>query len=73
MSEQTTSLISRVFFLGAVVLLALSILEGAAHVMGYTILRRTFEPGRLLEYAVILLVFVVAMLLRQIRDGVRST
>lgn len=73
MSEQTTSLISRVFFLGAVVLLALSVLEGGARVMGYTILRRTFEPGRLLEYAVILLVFVVAMLLRQIRDGVRST
>ena len=72
MSEQTHSLVSRVFFLGAFVLLALSVLEGAARMMGYTILRHTFEPGRLLEYAVILLIFVVALLLRQIRDGVKA-
>jgi len=71
MSEKTISMVSRAFFLGAFVLLALSVLEAAAHLMGYTILRSSFAPGRLLEYAAILLVFVVAMLLRQIRDGVR--
>jgi len=71
MSDKTISLLSRVFFLAAFVLLAVSALEACARQMGYTILRRSFEPGRLLEYAVILLVFVVAMLLRQIRDRVR--
>jgi hypothetical protein len=47
-------------------------MEAAARQMGYTILRTSFEPARLLEYAVILLVFVIAMLLRQIRDGTRA-
>jgi hypothetical protein len=66
------SLIYRAFFFVSFVLLGLSIVEVVARRMGYTILRHTFEPARLLEYAVILLVFVVAMLLRQIRDGTRT-
>lgn len=72
MSEKTISLISRVFFLAAFVLLALAVFEAAAGQMGYTILRGKFTPGRLLEHAVILLVFVVTILLRQIRDRVTS-
>ena len=71
MSEKTISLISRAFFLAAFALLALSVLEAVARQLGYTILRSSFAPGRLLEYAAILLVFVVAILLRQIRDGVK--
>jgi hypothetical protein len=57
---------------GSFVLLALSVLEAGARQLGYTILRSSFAPGRLLEYAVILLVFVVALLLRQIRDRVTA-
>ena len=72
MSEKLISLCCRAFFSVSFVLLALSIVESLARRMGYTILRHTFEPARLLEYAVILLVFVVAMLLRQIRDGART-
>ena len=72
MSEKMTSFSCRAFFLAAFGLLAVSILEALARCMGYTILRRSFEPARLLEYAVILLVFVVAMLLRQIRDGAKA-
>jgi len=71
MSEKSISLISRAFFMAASVLLALSVLEAVARKLGYTILRSSFAPGRLLEYAAMLLVFVVAILLRQIRDGVR--
>ena len=71
MSEKLISLVCRVFFFVSFVFLALSIVESVARRMGYTILRHTFEPARLLEYAVILLVFVVAMLLRQIRNGTR--
>jgi hypothetical protein len=72
MSEKLTSLLSRAFFFISFVFLALSVMESLARRLGYTILRHTFEPARLLEYAVILLVFVVAMLLRQIRDGARA-
>ena len=59
----------RVFFWIAFGLLALAIVEFIARIFRYTILRG-WEPGRLLEYAVILLVFVMAILLRQIRDRV---
>jgi hypothetical protein len=72
MSEKLISVFCRVFFFVAFVFLGLSIVESVARRMGYTILRYTFEPARLLEYSVILLVFVVAMLLRQIRDGTRT-
>ena len=72
MSEKLISLLCRVFFFIAFVFLALSVMESLARRMGYTILRHTFEPSRLLEYAVILLVFVVAMILRQIRDRART-
>ncbi len=72
MSEKMTSLFCRAFFFVAFALLALSVVEAFSRRMGYTILRHSFEPARLLEYAVILLVFVVAMLLRQIRDGAKA-
>ena len=72
MSEKLISSLCRVFFFVSFVFLALSVVESLARRMGYTILRHTVEPARLLEYAVILLVFVVAMLLRQIRDGART-
>jgi hypothetical protein len=31
-----------------------------------------YQPGRMLEFASILLIFVIAILLRQIRDNVRK-
>jgi hypothetical protein len=69
MSEKNISAVSRLLFLGAFILLALSMAEVVARLCGYTILR-TFSPGRLLEYAALLLIFVLALLLRQIRDRV---
>ena len=72
MSEKTISLISRAFFLAAFALLALSVLEAVARQLGYTILRGTFAGGRLFEISAILVIFVIAMLLREIRDTLRS-
>ena len=37
---------------------------------GFTLLRGMYNPGRLLELAALLLIFVIAVLLRQIRDAV---
>lgn len=67
--DKATSLLCRIFFFVSFLLFAIAVLEAAARQMGYTLLRHSFESGRLLEYAVILLVFVVALLLRQIREG----
>lgn len=66
-----TSLVSRVFFVGAFGLLAVSSLEALVNLSGYTILRGTYSAGRLLEFAVVLLFFVLAIVLRQVRDELR--
>lgn len=71
-SESLESIVNRVFFVGAFVLLALAILERVANSMGYTIILVTFRPGRLLEFSAILLLFVMTMMLRQIRQGLRT-
>lgn len=70
--DQLSSLVCRVFFVGAFGLLGLALLERAAFTFGYTIMRGAFSGGRLLEIAGIALVFVIALLLRQIREDLRS-
>lgn len=68
--EKMVSVASRLFFLGAFVLLALAIIERIANAFGYTILR--IYPGhRLLEVAAILLVFVIAMQLRELKEELK--
>ena len=67
--EKLTSLISRVFFVIAFVLLGLALIERVANVFDYTILRR--PGGRLLEFSVVFLVFVIALQLREVREALR--
>jgi len=67
--EKFVSMASRLFFLGAFVLLGLAVLERSANALGYTILH--FRGGRLLELAVVLLVFVIAMQVRELREELK--
>jgi len=69
--ERWISLASRLFFFGGFALLALALVERAANVSGYTIVQPAFTPWRLLEIAGILLIFVIAMQLREVRDELR--
>ena len=69
--ERWISRASRLFFFGAFVLLALALAERAAVATGYTILRGSFSAWRLLEIAGVLLIFVIAMQLRELRDELR--
>jgi len=67
--EKILNVAMRVFFVIAFGLLAIVVAEVVANAFGYTItLRGTYTAGRLLEFATVFLVFVVALLLRQIRD-----
>ena len=66
------SLISRAFFVVAFALLVVAILDWVMRLFGYTLAWLPYQPGRLLEFAGIMLIFVVAMLLRQIRDAVQK-
>jgi hypothetical protein len=71
--EKIISLASRLFFLAAFVLLGLEIIERIANGAGYTImLLGRFSAGRLLEIAAVLLVFVIAIQLREIRQELKK-
>jgi hypothetical protein len=64
--------LGRPLFTLALALLALAGAERLANIAGYTITRSTFTAGRLLEISALLATFVIAILLRQIRDEARA-
>lgn len=68
--EKLESVVSRLFYFGAFLLLALAVTERIANHLGYTILR-VVKPMTLMETAVVLLVFVVAIQLRAIREALK--
>jgi len=72
MSGNWESMLNRLFFVGAFVLLALAILERIVNAFGYTLILGSFRPGRLIEFSAILLLFVTVLILRQVRDQLKS-
>lgn len=69
--EKLISTMSRLFFLAAFVLLGLALVERLANATGYTIIE-VAHAGRLLEFAVVLLIFVIAMQLREMKEELKS-
>jgi hypothetical protein len=67
-----TSVLYRVFAGGAVALLVLAAIECVVKEYKYTVVHERYEPGRLLEFAVMAAVFAIALLLRQIREELRK-
>jgi hypothetical protein len=74
-TDKLTSLVSRVFFFGAFLFLILALIEKLVNLRTYTILGANSSwagrPERLLEFGVILIVFVIALMLRQIREELK--
>lgn len=70
--DKLSSQASRVFFTAAFTLFAVSVIEWSLSWFHRSLFGRTYTPGRLLEFAVISLIFVIALLLRQIREEVRK-
>ena len=62
----------RLFFLGASATIVLAFMEGVAQIFGISLIAEAYPPGRLLELAATLLIFVIAVLLREIRDTLRA-
>ena len=62
----------RVMFLASAALIALAFIEWAAQIVGTTLVGRWYSSGRLLEIAATLLVYVIAVYLREIRDELRA-
>jgi hypothetical protein len=53
----------------SIALLVLAVLERVLRSMGWTLSFVNYEPGRLIELSALLVVFVIALLLRQIREN----
>jgi hypothetical protein len=71
--EKLISMVSRLFFVGAFVLFGLAVIGRIVYEAGYTfLLIGAFTASRLLEIAVVLLVFVMAMQLREIRGELKK-
>jgi hypothetical protein len=67
------SLVCRFFFGIALVLLAISVVEKVAMLMGLTVIGGSYTPGRLFELSTLLVIFVIALLLREIREELKKT
>ena len=67
--EYFYKIFARSLFFVALAILAIGFFELAANFLGYSVLNRAYTPGRLIEVSAALVVFVVAVLLRQIRDA----
>jgi hypothetical protein len=73
MLDRLTSLICRIFFIVAFVMLVIAVWDKIIGYYGFTVsFIGEMGPARLLELAVTLMIFVIGLLLRQIREGLRS-
>jgi hypothetical protein len=70
-SDRGLSFLSRLFFMASFALLAVAVAERLVNYFGYTILGLGYTPGRMLEFAGIMLLFVITILLRQAREELR--
>jgi len=70
--DRYSSTFSRVFFAISFLLLCLAVLEKAVNLAGYTLIR-FYQPQRLLELAATMMVFVIALLLRQVREALKQS
>ena len=69
MIDKLSHYFCRILFGFSIALLAVAVLERALGTLGWTLSFIAFEPGRLLEISAILIIFVIALLLRQIREN----
>lgn len=72
MNAKHVSLFNRLFFTLALILVVVAAIDWVMRLFGYTFSWLDFTPGRLFEFAGIMMIFVVVALLRQIRDLLRK-
>ncbi len=72
MKDKHYSLISRLLFLIAGAMFVVAVCEWVLQWFGYTFTWLPYQPGRLFELAAVMAVFIITLLLRQIRDTLRN-
>ena len=63
---------ARIVFIGASAAILLAFLELGAQFFGTSLIGNLYPPGRIIELAAALLVLVIAITLREIRDELRA-
>jgi len=69
--ERLTSVFCRVLFIVAFILAATAVFEKFINVLGYTVIK-VYAPWRLLEFAVVVLLFIIPLQLREIKYELRG-
>jgi preprotein translocase subunit SecY len=72
MIEKLSSVLSRVLFVGCLAAAALAFLEKLLNAFGFTILGGGYAPSRLLEFAAVGVLFVIAVQLRELKEIEKS-
>ena len=72
MLDKISSLLSRLFFVFAMALLIVAFWDRLIRLFGWSISGFYYDPGRIFEFAAMMMVFVIALLLRQIREQLKS-
>lgn len=65
--------LSKTLFVVASMAILVAFLELAAQLIGESLVFEMYSPGRLIELSAMLLIFVIAVELRQIREELRTT
>ena len=71
MIDKLSSYLCRIFFIIALVFLCIAVLDKFLYLFGWK-LSFAYQPGRMLEFSVMLMTFVIALLLRQIREYLKN-
>ena len=71
--DKLSSILLRVFFFGAFLVFAVAVLEKLLNLVGQSVPGLDVLPTTLLGWSVVLLTFVIALLLRQIREAVKTS
>lgn len=68
MIDKLTSILSRIFLAAAFIILLLAIINKILNAFGWLMTWPDYEAGRLFEFSAMLMIFVIVLLLRQIRE-----
>ena len=72
MINTLTSIFCRIFFIISLFLLFIALWDKFIRLFGWAMTWLPYEPGRLFELSALLMIFVIAMLLREIREQLKK-
>ncbi len=70
--QKWMSCLNRLCFAAALAFMAIAVVDWFMRLFGWTLSFIQYQPGRLFEFAAMLMILVAVMLLRQIRDNLKQ-